>query len=313
MPEAFQYISVTPIIELDDWDVADEPLGGSRAKNTVIDPETEKTFVFKEPKAHREAQIWSELLASYIAGDLLGWPVQHVSLGIRDGRLGNLMEYIYDDGAETFTEGWQLCRGVDPDYDIERGDRHTLDLLMQVGTDLAQRGLPEGDYYAFWGRAFALDALISNSDRHAENWAIIETSDGLRMAPLYDNATSMGCEWSDESLTRRWFSNRGDIQSSKLNSYIANGKHHVRVGEPDRRGSPFSEVSEAFLALRPDQSPSFATVAGLDLQPVFTLMTQIVELEGLAAPYRMSQNRSRQIEALLKKGQERIRNILEEE
>ena len=47
MPEAFQYISVTPIIELDDWDVADEPLGGSRAKNTVIDPETEKTFVFK--------------------------------------------------------------------------------------------------------------------------------------------------------------------------------------------------------------------------------------------------------------------------
>jgi len=42
-------------------------------------------------------------------------------------------------------------------------------------------------------------------------------------------------------------------------------------------------------------------------------MTQIVELEGLAAPYRMSQNRSRQIEALLKKGQERIRNILEEE
>ncbi|MEO0334151.1 MAG: FtsX-like permease family protein, partial [Bacteroidota bacterium] len=61
------------------------------------------------------------------------------------------------------------------------------------------------------------------------------------------------------------------IQSSKLNSYIANGKHHVRVGEPDRRGSPFSEVSEAFLALRPDQSPLFATVAGLDLQPVFTL------------------------------------------
>ena len=313
MPDDFQYISILPIIEIDDWDVADEPLGGSRAKNTVIDPETETTFVFKEPKAHREAQIWSELLASFIAGDLLGWPVQHVSLGRRGDRLGNLMQYIYDDGSETFTEGWQLCRGIDPDYDIERGYRHTLALLMSVGADLERRGLPQGDYYQFWGRAFALDALISNSDRHAENWAVVEKAAGLRMAPLYDNATSMGCEWSDESLERRWFTDRGVIQSSKLKSYVDNGRNHVRAGEPSRRGSPFTEVCEAFLAQRPEQSHVFATVADLDLQPVFTLMAEIVDIEGLEAPFCMSQERRRQIEALLKKGQERIKNILDKE
>lgn len=310
MSESFQFISLTPIIDLDDWDVADEPLGGSRAKNTVIDPETETTFVFKEPKAHREAQIWSELLASFIAGDLLGWPVQHVSLGMRDGRVGNLMQYIYNDRGETFTEGWQLCREIDPDYDIERGYRHTLDLLMKVGTDLEGRGLPAGAFFEFWGRAFVLDALISNTDRHAENWAVIEDANGLRMAPLYDNATSMGCEWSDESLERRWFSPKGDIQESKLNSYINKGMHHVRVGQPARTGTPFTVICKAFLELRPEQSLNFETVANLDLQPVFTLMAQITQAEEPTVPYRMSQNRACQIEALLKSGQERIKNIL---
>lgn len=220
MSDTFDYISIAQIIDLEDWDIADEPLTGSRAKKTVIDPETETSFVFKEPKEGREAQIWSEPLASYIAGDLLGWPIQHVSLGHLDGRYGNLMQYIYHDGAETFTEGWQLCREIDSDYDIKKGERHTLDLLIRVGEDLTRRGLPNCDYFEFWARAFSLDALISNSDRHAENWAIIEATDGLKMAPLYDNATSMGCEWGDESLQQRWFSSRGDIQASMLNSYI---------------------------------------------------------------------------------------------
>lgn len=313
MPELYQYISLEPIIELDDWDVADEPLGGSRAKNTVIDPETETTFVFKEPKAQREAQIWSELLASYIAGDLLGWPVQHVSLGNRDGRFGNLMRYIYDDHAETFTEGWQLCLGVDPSYDTDKGHRHTLDLLMQVGNNLEQRGLPAGAFAQFWGRAFALDALISNTDRHAENWAVINDRDGLRMAPLYDNATSMGCEWSDESLVQRWFTAQGTLQQSKLIAYVERGTHHVRAAEPGPNGTPFTEMCKAFLDLQPEQTQSFAMVAELDIEPVLTLMAQIVDMQGMEAPYRMSRNRSHQIEALLKKGQERIKNILEQE
>ncbi|MEO0467720.1 MAG: hypothetical protein AAF216_14360 [Pseudomonadota bacterium] len=44
MPEAFQYISVTPIIELDDWDVADEPLGGSRAAGAGKPHKTQRHF-----------------------------------------------------------------------------------------------------------------------------------------------------------------------------------------------------------------------------------------------------------------------------
>lgn len=313
MTEPFQFISISPIINLDDWDIADEPLGGSRAKNTVIDPETEKTFVFKEPKQGREGQIWSELLASYIAGDLLDWPVQHVSLGVRAGKVGNLMQYIYNDQEETFTEGWQLCRDIDPEYDIEKGHRHTLELLTRVGARLERDGLSAGAFSEFWGRAFALDTLISNTDRHAENWAIIESVDGLRMAPLYDNATSMGCEWTDESLSARWFTSNGDLQDSKVESYLSKGRHHVRAGDPGRHGSPFEEICVKFLSVHPAQRSSFETVAELDLQPVFTLMAQIVAMGDLSPPYRMSRNRSEQIGAVLKQGRERIKNILTQE
>jgi hypothetical protein len=307
----YTHISLSPIITLEDWETADEPLTGSRAKNTVFDPETEKSFVFKEPKELREAQIWSELLASYIAGDLLGWPVQHVSLGTRADKTGNLMEYIFNNQTETFTEGWQLCREIDGDYDFEKGERHTLDLLMQVGNSLEKRGLTPGAFYSFWARAFALDTLISNTDRHAENWAIIEDQNGdMRMAPLYDNATSMGCEWDETGLARRWFDNKGNIKSDRVTAHIARGCHHVRAEGPARRGGSFADICQLYLETRPEQKPVFQQVADLDLQPVFTLMGQIMGLDTVYAPYAMTANRGEQIQSILIGGQERIKNIL---
>ncbi len=310
MTARFNSISLAPIIPLEDWSIADEPLTGSRDKSTVIDPETEKYFVFKEPKEFREAQIWSELLASFIAGDLLSWPVQHVSLALRDGKIGSLMEYIYRDGEETFTEGWTYCREVDPNYDIERGERHTLPLLYLIADRLESDGLARQDYFAFWGQAFALDALISNSDRHAENWAVIKGQDGLRMAPLYDNATSMACEWDEQGLERKWFDPNGRMRKDRLNRHMANGCHHVRLNEPGTSGAPFAEICEAFLAEQPAQRLWFEQVADLNLQPLSDLIEEIVALNGLPNPFQMSLNRARQIEAVLICGQERIKNIL---
>jgi len=87
----------------------------------------------------------------------------------------------------------------------------------------------------------------------------------------------------------------------------------LRAGDPDRHGSPFEEICVKFLEVHPAQRCSFETVADLDLQPVFTLMAHIVAMSDLSPPYRMSGNRSEQIRAVLKKGQERIKNILAQE
>lgn len=71
------YIDVSRVVDVADWDRAEEVPTGSREKVTVIEPETGRHHIHKFPKVHREHQLWSELLASYIAGDLLGWEVQH--------------------------------------------------------------------------------------------------------------------------------------------------------------------------------------------------------------------------------------------
>ena len=72
MPDSeFQFISFASASEVDLWERAEETPTGTREKFTLIEPSTVNHYIFKYPKEHRENQIWSELLASYIAGGLL--------------------------------------------------------------------------------------------------------------------------------------------------------------------------------------------------------------------------------------------------
>ena len=49
-----------------------------------------------------------------------------------------------------------------------------------------------------------LDALVSNQDRHHENWAIINSvAYGLRLAPTFDHASSLGRNETDEHRVER--------------------------------------------------------------------------------------------------------------
>lgn len=43
-------------------------------------------------------------------------------------------------------------------------------------------------------KMFIFDALVGNHDRHGRNIALIETARGKRLAPLYDNPSSLGLE-----------------------------------------------------------------------------------------------------------------------
>ena len=81
---------------------------------------------------------------------------------------------------ETFTEGWTFCKQVDPEFDFDKGTRHTIPLLVRVCNEVLapKYGLDRGEFLDFWAKAVALDSLISNTDRHAENWAIITSPDG---------------------------------------------------------------------------------------------------------------------------------------
>ena len=195
----------------------------------------------------------SELLGSFIAGDLLGWEIQHVTLGILNGSPGNLLRYIYHAGdEEQFIEGWQLCKEVDPEFDVDKGQHHTFPLLLRVYDEVIfpRYDISRTDFMAFWSRAFALDTLISNTDRHAENWAIIVSPSGARMAAFYDNGSSMGCGLDAVGLGR-CFGEDGQIKPSWIGRFRDSGRHHVRLDQPASQGALFEPLCHKLLDTYP--------------------------------------------------------------
>jgi len=310
-------IDVSGVVDISDWVLSEETLTGSREKVTLVEPDTNHYYIHKFPKQSREHQLWSELLASYIAGDLLGWEVQHTSIALRKEEPGNLLRYVYapekdPDTLEVFTEGWRFCTQVDSDFDVDKGTRHTLPLIIQVCDEVLvpKKGLNRNDFMDFWARGLALDTLISNTDRHAENWAVIEGPDGtLRMAAFYDNGSSLGCGIDQVGLDRA-FDASGELKDSHIEKQRRNGRHHLRLDEPGKRGGDFEEVCVAFLSHYPEGRRWFEDAGKVDIDAVRRLMASIPEQISLPEPHRLSDRRSRHIYAMLQIGMERIKNVL---
>ena len=309
----FTHISLEIETDLDSWDVVEErPPTGSRAKLTLNRVTDGQHFVFKLPNQRREHQIWSELLGSYIAGDLLGWDVQHVTLGVRENKPGNLLRYIYrpNDG-EQFIDGWRLCKEIDPEFDVAKGRRHTFPLLLHTYADVIgpRYNIERYAFLEFWSRAFALDTMISNTDRHAENWAIVTSPKGNRMAAIFDNGSSMGCGTEMIGLERD-FDQNGRLKLRRMEQFKRNGRHHVRLKEPAKRGALFEELCRRLLICFPEGRGIFEQVASIDLDAVRTLTEEFVNRAQLPAPYGITARRAEHICATLQIGMQRISNVL---
>lgn len=170
-------------------------------------------------------------------------------------------------------------------------------------------GISRDDFLDFWGRALALDTLISNTDRHAENWAVVRSPDGARMAALYDNGSSMGCGIDQIGLGRA-FEKSGQIKNGHLQRQRQNGCHHLRLKGPAKRGGSFEEVSVAFLSGHSEGRRWFEAAADIDIGAIRALMDHIATVLPLPAPHGLCEMRRQHICAMLQIGVERIRNVL---
>ena len=71
-------------------------------------------------------------------------------------------------------------------------------------------------------RHVLFDALIGNTDRHQDNWGLLWNSETnkARMAPVFDNGTSLGHEISPLSMR--------NFDDAALRRYVGRGAHHIR-------------------------------------------------------------------------------------
>jgi len=158
---------------------------------------------------------WSERIAAELA-HRLGLPHASYEFATWRGRRGTVSPTFVPEQA-TLVHGNELLLKAVPVYGGSgkyRVSQHTVDLVLDTIRDAeAKTPLdwtpPAGVLSAvevFVGYLL-LDALIGNTDRHHENWGIIEQPAGgtttRYLAPTYDHASSMGRNEPDKKIARR--------------------------------------------------------------------------------------------------------------
>ncbi len=78
---------------------------------------------------------------------------------------------------------------------------YTVDAVRRALSDAAGAQADTSAFECFAGYLL-VDAVVGNTDRHQENWAVIENTAGQRrLAPSFDHASSLGFLLSDSART----------------------------------------------------------------------------------------------------------------
>lgn len=180
---------------------------GTKAKFWYRD-ENGVDWLFKFARSNT-GEHWSEKIAAEV-GASLGVPCAQVELATCDGHPGSISRGFVEVGEGPLVHGNELLQEVDESYptvQLRGVSKHTVDAVLgRLEGALSPRGDEPGlacaaDWFVGY---LLLDAVIVNSDRHHENWGVLQlASGGRRLAPSYDHASSLGRELVDDERLRR--------------------------------------------------------------------------------------------------------------
>ncbi len=208
------------IIDISSWEHEEIYVSGSKEKRWYRNPQDRKLHLFKLPvsltddnwKIHGEhtGEMWSEKICSEL-GKATGIEIHECNIarlkldeesihyyGINVEKIvgqelyGALCTSFLQEGKESLIEGADMIMEIDPSYDRKKlkGDKevYSYDLLNRL---FSRYGESEYLY-----KMIIFDTLIGNTDRHQDNFGMIrnELTKEVRMAPLYDNSSSLGRE-----------------------------------------------------------------------------------------------------------------------
>ncbi|MCA9772782.1 MAG: hypothetical protein KC466_10275 [Myxococcales bacterium] len=183
---------------------------GSKYKFWFRTPDRSR-WLFKQGRPGT-GEDWAEKVACEVCA-LLGIPHARYELARWRDRDGVVSKSIVPVGGRLVL-GNELLVRLRRDYDPERSRRtrqHTLRLVLAVvGLEgVNPPSLPRSESEirnsadVFVGYLM-LDALIGNTDRHHENWALVVNPNRIvELAPTFDHASSLGRNESDERRQAR--------------------------------------------------------------------------------------------------------------
>lgn len=196
------------------WRSGEEPMGTKQKFWCQADDGLR--FLFKYAR-EGTGEDWAEKVASEIAA-VMQVPHAQVDLARFNGHRGTLtLDFTEPDSGVVLVHGNELLQEGRPDYPADaayRASQHTvgavLDVLGQpfVYPPVQAQSIAGVSSAADWFVGYlVLDALIGNTDRHHENWGVLERVGSreryVSLAPSYDHASSLGRELRDEERSAR--------------------------------------------------------------------------------------------------------------
>jgi hypothetical protein len=192
---------------------------------------TKRKFWFQHPdlglclfKLARDGtgEDWSEKVACELAG-LLGLPRARYEMAVWKEQPGSVSVSMLSEG-DSLIHGNELIAELTAEYPRPqlaprfRNTGHTLPLVIQTIEQSGAQPPPAADLPAGVDTAvdvfvgyLMFDALVGNTDRHHENWAVIKRvsfeAQGpvseLRLSPTYDHASCLGRNETDARRAER--------------------------------------------------------------------------------------------------------------
>jgi len=248
-----------PIIQLDPaWVKAEETMG-TKGKFWVVLPDDKEPWLFKhtrESDGRYVGEHWAEKIAAE-AADLLGVPHALVELAVFSGTPGSVSRRFTELSipGTALAHGNALLEGQVIGYDRYKHHKqsdHTLANILRV---IDRMFVEEDDRelaLAHMMGYLVLDAMILNTDRHHQNWALIRytTSSnelrGHRMAPTFDHASSLGRNVTPDQL-KAWA-----LRPAQIDRYARAAPGLIYALSTDAKGLNPIELVKLALRVKPD-------------------------------------------------------------
>jgi hypothetical protein len=185
-------------------------------------------YLFKVSSGWRVHQHWSEAIAYQLALAMRAPTCApcFIALDSLTGEVGVLVEFFYGHPQTgipaEFLPGADLMRRRFEDFDSDTDGIHTWENVQ-----LTCEAFDVADRLVFWAQLLAFDALIGNTDRHSENWGLLENKQAsaaewqFKMAPAFDHGTSLAYQLRETDIVR-------ESTDAAIKAHLNRGCHHLR-------------------------------------------------------------------------------------